>query len=289
MSIFTHLATRTTTVCRCWAVRRGDGVTLGFTDHDMSLSFGGIEFRADSGLTARAFEQSTGLSVDNSEAIGALSDSAIREEDIEAGRFDDASVTMWLVNWRDPSERMVRFAGRIGEIVRSGETFRAELRGLTEGLNKPQGFVYQRTCSAILGDRRCRVNLDQSSFRAQVNVDRVADSKTFTFDTFPDFKNGWFQNGVVTVLSGAAKGLSAHVKVDRVAGAGRRIVLWQGIQARVAPGDQISLLAGCDKQSDTCKAKFDNFLNFRGFPSIPGEDWLMAYPTDRIPNDGGKL
>ena len=112
MSLLEHLATGTTTVCRCWALVRRDGVTMGFTDHDRNLSFDGIDFRADSGMTARAFQQSTGLAVDNTEAMGALSDDAIRAEDIEAGRFDGASVTMWLVNWTDPEERAIRF--RIG-------------------------------------------------------------------------------------------------------------------------------------------------------------------------------
>lgn len=289
MSIFEHLATRTTTVCRCWAVRRRDGVTLGFTDHDRNLAFDGIEFRADTGMTARAFQQSTGLAVDNTEAVGALSDDSIRKADIDAGRFDDATVTMWIVSWTRPQERSVRFAGTIGEIVRAGDGFRAELRGLTEALNRPQGLVFQRTCSAVLGDRRCGVDLERPEFRTEVAIERIADGKTFTFDTFPEFEGGWFERGVLRVIEGDGAGLSGHVKVDRRAGSGRRIVLWQSIRADLRPGDRVLLVAGCDKLPQTCKAKFGNFINFRGFPSIPGEDWLMAYPSDRLPNDGGKL
>lgn len=60
-----HLASGATTVCRCWAVVRRDGTTLGFTDHDLPLSFDGIDFRADAGMTAQAIETSLGLSVDN--------------------------------------------------------------------------------------------------------------------------------------------------------------------------------------------------------------------------------
>lgn len=290
MSIFEHLATGTTTVCRCWAVHRRDGVTLGFTDHDEDIAFDGIKFRADTGMTARAFQQSTGLSVDNTEAVGALSDDSIRDVDIATGRFDGASVTMWLVNWTAPSERSVRFAGSIGEIVRSGESFTAELRGVSERLNKVQGFVFQRRCSAVLGDRRCRVNVDQPEYRADAQIELVTDGKTFTFGSFPSFKGGWFEGGVLKVIDGAGDGLSGHVKTDRkTSGPGRRIVLWQAIRADLKPGDRIRLLAGCDKRAETCRAKFDNMANFRGFPSIPGEDWLMAYPNDRIPNNGGKL
>lgn len=289
MSIYEHLASGATTVCRCWAVRRRDGATFGFTDHDGNLSFDGILFRADTGMTARAFQQSTGLSVDNSEAVGALSDDALRDADIEAGRFDDATVTMWLVNWRNPDERSVRFAGTIGEVTRAGESFRAELRGVTEALNKPQGLVYQRTCSAVLGDDRCRVDLNRAQYRTEVQIDGVDDGKTFTFSSFPEFEGGWFERGTLTVIDGPGAGLSAHVKLDRSTGAGRRIVLWEAIRVPLARGERIRLVTGCDKRPETCKAKFGNFLHFRGFPSIPGEDWLMAYPSDRVPNDGGQL
>ena len=45
--------------------------------------------------------------------------------------------------------------------------------------------------------------------------------------------------------------------------------------------------AGCDKQAPTCRLKFNNFLNFRGFPDIPGEDWLMATPVNAASTSGG--
>jgi hypothetical protein len=33
---------------------------------------------------------------------------------------------------------------------------------------------------------------------------------------------------------------------------------------------------------ETCRLKFDNLMNFRGFPDIPGDDWLVAHPDARI-------
>ena len=87
--LMNHLASGLTTVCRCWSILRTDGTEFGFTDHDCDLAFDGVTYRANTGLSALAVQQSTGLSVDNTEAIGALSDAAIRQEDIEAGRFDD--------------------------------------------------------------------------------------------------------------------------------------------------------------------------------------------------------
>lgn len=56
--------------------------------------------------------------------------------------------------------------------------------------------------------------------------------------------------------------------------------------ATVAAGDRFRVVAGCDKSADTCRAKFANFLNFRGFPHLPGDDWVTAYPKDGQINDG---
>ncbi len=54
-------------------------------------------------------------------------------------------------------------------------------------------------------------------------------------------------------------------------------------------GDLIRVEAGCDKRLETCRFKFNNILNFQGFPHIPGEDWLMSYPSEGQPHDGGSL
>lgn len=35
---------------------------------------------------------------------------------------------------------------------------------------------------------------------------------------------------------------------------------------------------GCDRQLGTCRGRFGNVLNFRGFPHIPGNDFVLRYP-----------
>jgi uncharacterized phage protein (TIGR02218 family) len=284
-----HLATGSTTVCRCWRVTRGDGVTYGFTDHDEAVVFGGVVFRPDAGMTARALEQRTGLSVDNSEVVGVLSDTAIAEADVVAGRFDGASVEAWLVNWAEPGERMLQFRGSLGEIERAGSAFRAELRGLAEVLNQPQAYVYQGPCSAVVGDGRCRVNLSVPGLAMEVGVLEVVNARTFRVLPAAAFAERWFERGRFRVLSGAATGLVGLVKADRVVGVERELELWEEVRAEVRPGDAVRVEAGCDKRAETCRTKFANFLNFRGFPHVPGEDWQMAYPKRAGRNDGGSL
>ena len=287
MSLAEHFTSGVTTVCRAWAVTRKDGVALGFTDHDRDLAFDGVTFRASTGLTARALEQSTGLAVDNSEAVGAISDEAIREEDVRSGLFDGADLRSWLVNWDNVSERSLVFKGTLGEIERQGKSFRAELRGLAEALNQPQGRVYQRPCSAVLGDAQCGVVTIGPGLSVDAEVIAVAGGSEVVLASQTGFADGWFARGRFTVLSGAAIGQIGVIKRDREVSGQRLIELWEMIG--VGAGDMVRLEPGCDKTVETCRVKFDNFLNFRGFPDIPGEDWLVSYPVRTGQNDGGSL
>ena len=282
-----HLKTGVTTTCRCWALTRRDGVVMGFTDHDRLLTFEGVAFRPDTGLSALAVQQTTGLSVDNTEALGALNDAAIREADIEAGRYDGAELRAWLVNWQDVAARRLIFRGTMGELRRAGGAFEAELRGLTDALNVPLGRVYQKACSAILGDRDCSFDLDTPGYVSEPPAETVEENRVFRFAEMGGFAEDWFRHGVIRVLSGAAAGLIGLIKRDRSEGAGRVIELWHPLGAAVTPGDALRIEAGCDKRMTTCQFKFDNLLNYQGFPDIPGDDWTITDPTKSPRLDGG--
>lgn len=281
-----HLKTGTTGVSRCWRVTRADGETYGFTDHDCDLAFEGTIFRANSGLSAAALSQTTGLSVDNTEAVGALSDASITEADIFAGRFDGAEVEAWLVQWAAPENRVLQFRGSLGEITRANGAFSAELRGLAERMNVPTGRVYQRSCQAVLGDAACAFDLATPGYVTDAEV-TTTDGRVFTFDGTDTFQPRWFERGRLRVLTGAAAGLAGAIKLDRLTDGTRAIELWDHLRASIEPGDTVRLTAGCDKRMKTCRLKFANLLNFQGFPDIPGEDWQIAHPTRLSARDGG--
>lgn len=288
MTLRDHLATGCTTVARCWAVTRKDGLTLGFTDHDRPLAFDGIAFRPDAGMTAGSVVQGTGLSVDNGEALGVLSSDAVTEADIEAGRYDNAEVRLWHVDWSSPSQRELRFRGTLGEIRRGDGAFHAELRGLSELLNRPTGRLYQKTCAAVLGDKACRFDTTATGFSTELPAG-TTEGGTFTLPGLTAFSHRWFERGRLTVLTGEAKGLTGTIRTDRRSGEQRIIELWQPIRAPIAPTDRIRIEPGCDKRAETCRTRFGNIANFQGFPFIPGEDWLLSVPVPSGRNDGGPL
>jgi len=284
-----HLDGGTTTLCRCWRVTRKDGVRHGFTDHDMDLGFDGTTFRANTGLTAEALAQTTGLSVDNSEAMGALSDAAITEADIVAGRYDGAAVEAWLVNWQAPEQRSLRFRGSLGEIESGGGAFRAELRGLAEALNRPRNRVYQALCDAAFGDAACGIDTSDPAYRVEAVVAAVIGPEAFDLSGLGPYPPGWFERGRCDVLDGAAAGLTARIKGDlRAVGGAARITLWEALRAPLSVGDRVRLIAGCDKRLSTCRDRFGNVANFRGFPHVPGDDWIIAVPKSGGRHDGGR-
>ena len=279
-----HLATGTTTLARCWRLTRRDGMVLGFTDHDLDLHFDGVRHMAGSGLGTLALSATTGMAVDNTEARGALGSDAITEDDLRAGRYDGAEVIAWTVNWADVDERRIDFRGSIGEVSWSGGAFRAEMRGLSEALNQPQGRVYQRGCTAVLGDRRCRVDLAGGGWQIETAIQGLDDGARLWLPAIRDRAAGWFEGGRLVMLDGAAAGLEGVVRADRVMPGGRLIELWSALRAPIGPGDRVRLSAGCDRRRETCRDRFANLVNFQGFPWLRDESWLLVSPASGAGN-----
>lgn len=281
-----HLASGVTTLCHCWKLVRRDGFVMGFTDHDGDLAFGGVTFEAAAGLTASAIETSAGLAVDNLDVLGALSSERLNDGDLAAGLYDDAEIEVWRVNWQDTDQRVLMRRGNLGQVTRGATGFAAELRGLAHRLNQPVGRIYQYGCDADLGDGRC--GLDPGALTANGVVISSADDRILTVDGLSGFAEGWFERGRLRFKSGANADASMEVKLHAPAPGGALIELWQPMARGVAAGDTFEVMAGCDKQFATCRAKFSNAVRFRGFPHMPGNDFVMSYPSAGGANDGGR-
>lgn len=279
-----HLDTGATTMAYCWQVVRRDGLVQGFTEHDEDVTFAGVTFLASAGFTASRVQQSLGLAADNLNVDGALSDATINEDDLAAGLYDNAEVTLYWVNWQDVSQRLVMDKGNIGEVTRRETAFSAEFRSMLHKLNQKSGRTYQRTCDAVLGDARCKVNL--AAFSGAGAVTSIASGRTLGVSGLGAFAAGFFTYGVLTFTTGANAGLRYEVK-SHAAGI---VTLWDRPAQPVTIADAFTIAAGCPKDAGTCRTKFGNLANFRGFPHIPGNDLLSEYPREDDENlDGGSF
>ena len=270
-----HLATGATTLCWCWRLTRLDGVKLGFTDHDYDVVFDGTAFEAAAGFTASDIKDAVGLSVDNLEVSGALSSAHLSEADLGAGRYDDARVEIFRVNWQNPDQRVLMRTGSLGEVRRTAHSFSAEVRGLAHYLQQPKGRLYQLTCDADVGDAHCGVNLALPSLRGTGAIVSAPSARRFTVSGLGSFAHDFFTRGLLAFTSGPALGQALEVKAHANVAGAVTIELWAEAEGP-ATGNTFTVTAGCDKRIATCKTRFSNTINFRGFPSMPGNDFLTA-------------
>lgn len=283
-----HLQSGATTLAWCWRLTRRDGTSLGFTDHDRDLAFDGTTFEAAAGFTASEIRDGVGLSVANLEVESALSSSRLEEADILAGLYDDARVEIWRVNWQAPAQRVLMRAGSLGDVRRNGIAFTAEVRGLSHYLQQPSGRLYQFGCDADVGDHRCKVDLGALTLRGTGGIGAAISPRSFSASNIDAFAADWFTRGLVTFTTGANAGRAYEVKRHTAAAGIVSIELWQEPSSALQSGDAFTITAGCDKSLATCAAKFANNANFRGFPHMPGNDFITSVArAGRLPSRTG--
>ena len=278
----------TSTFCHCWKILRRDGAIMGFTDHDQDLVFDRVTYQAASGLLSGPRDEHLGFGVGKAEVSGALTQLDVDEALLAKGLLDGASVETWLVDWSDVSVRLLLEIENIGEVRRGEHAFSADLRSLAHVMDQETGRRYGRDCSADLGDQRCGLGLSGSPFQSTAVVRAMADGVQMTF-AISGVSDGWFAGGRFRIVSGVAKDVRGTIRAHRQTGETCLITLWTPLAGSPAIGDRVELTAGCDKSFETCGTKFNNHVNFRGFPHIPGNDVLMATPSATSVMDGGSL
>ena len=282
-----HLDTGTTTLAHCWRVTRTDGVSLGFTDHDAMLTYEGTQFDPQTGAETSEIQSRTGLAVDNAEISGALLGDGIAEADLSSGLYDGARVETWLVNWADVSQRHLIANGRFGAIKWIDGAWQVEVRGLGDELSQVRGRRFGRRCDARLGDERCGVNLSLGNRRIVASVAAVAGTKiTLTGAQLSSLDDGDLAAGLIKPTDGSAGyDISDHYSDA----SGTHVRVWGGTRVNLAAGDAVQLTVGCDKRWSTCRNRFANGHNFRGFPHIPGNDFALATAKEDQLHDGSPL
>lgn len=284
-----HLEHDVTTVCHCWKLTRADGAVLGFTDHDRTLTVAGTAFEPQTGFSASEARDTLGLAADTADVEGALSSDRIAEADIAAGLYDRATIETLLVNWRAPGEFALVRTATVGKIVRTDGRFTAELESLARRLDEPRGRYVTRACDAELGDARCGIDLALPAFSATATVSGLEGQATYLVTGLDAYADRWFSAGTLTWTSGAGAGRTERIEAHRRELGGVRLVLRGDGPASGVAGDTATVRAGCDKSFGTCKAKFANPLNFRGFPHLPGNDAAYGYVVDGGVFDGGPV
>jgi len=144
------------------------------------------------------------------------------------------------------------------------------------------GRVFSRFCDADLGDTRCGLDIDVDAFRAAGAVAEALSGAAFRAAGFADYADGWFARGRLVWDEGGQSEIATHRRGDGDA-------IFELIDApafALTAGASFIVYAGCDKRFETCRAKFANSANFRGFPHMPGNDALQSGPAQGQRLDG---
>lgn len=279
-----HLNGSATTLCSCWIITRTDGLTLGFTDHDRALTISGTVCEPETGLTASAAEFSAGLSTDSWSADGILSSDAITDADLRAGLYDRAIIEQWLVNWRDARQAQRLTRAVMGEVTIADNRYTIELRSITALLERDKTRFFGGECDAEFGDHRCGINT--FNYTRAATLLTVGDNNRVRLETDSPVNASLFQNGHLKLTNGKFARL---LQVASLAGGSQLDVVLDRAVTSLVEGMQVSLIEGCDKQFSTCRARFSNTANFRGFPHIPGGENTLNYADEEGEYNGEPL
>lgn len=282
-----RLAAGGTQFAHAWVLKRTDGVTMGFTDHDQDILVEDIKCIAATGLDAKDFTTEIGLAPGGGEVMGALQAASLSEVDIVGGAYDGAEVRLYLCDCETPYDAVLLDTFTIGEIKRDEMSFVAELRGIAHKLSEELGRSYQQRCDADFGDARCGIDLKRTDLTGTGQIDAMIVPGRFRVSGLASFQNGAFNNGTVIFKKWPARRFG--VKLHAITGQTITLDLWLAPD-ELAIGDSFSITMGCDKSFEMCSQRFSNALNYRGFPHMPGNQIVLTMIQDGEPGyDGGSL
>lgn len=152
--------------------------------------------------------------------------------------------------------------------------FRCTAAGITDSVAP----TYPTTAGLSVTDGTCDF-LAVEAWTRSGTVAIVDDEVTFRTSDIDGYSSGWFSLGALRFETGSNAGLVFEIKRYEVAGlVYKRWILFQRPPYAIQAGDRFYVVPGCDKRAVTCRVKFDNLVNFRGEPFVPGSDYLLDYP-----------
>lgn len=254
----------------CWWLKRRDGVVMGFTEHDRDLIMDGVCYHASGGMMSTALMCKENLSIDHMDIEGILQHDMISEVDIVSGKYAYAELRIYQVDFAHlPYVKKLIKRGWMGEITLKDHRFIATLEGLTNRLHQEIGEHYSASCRAEFGDHHCKK--DRAAYCYQGSIEHVYDTHSF-YDSQTAYDDDYFSHGVLTWLSGKHQGTCSEIHSYRQGVFEIRYPLYYPMEK----GDRYEVVAGCDKRKQTCALRFQNVINFRGEPHIPGPKNMLT-------------
>lgn len=186
----THFGGDLTTLAVLLKMTRTDSVVVAAANHDQNIVFNTVTYLASAGGTETDVSTTAALNVDNVSQSGILNLDSITENDLHAGLYDNAVISLFAVNYSDLTQGAYALRnGKIGQVTTERDTFVAELRGMMEALQRTFGTLYLPMCPYNLGDLpfaapgRGRCTKDITTFTSTGTLDSVSADQVTLFDS----------------------------------------------------------------------------------------------------------
>lgn len=252
-----------------WRIFRRDGCTLGFTSHDRDVWLGGVLHRAAPGMVPSALRQGSALDDDSADVEGVLSHDSITARDLAEGRYDDAAITIGVLDW-ETGDHAPLYSGTMGAITTLDNAFTAQLRSAKALLQYDPIPLTSPLCRAQFCGEGCALGPQKfTAVAALASVDRVQERLVFG-----GIEPALYSYGELVWLDGPLAGTRARIVEGGPAG----LLLDRPLRAEPDAGNRARLRQGCDRTLQTCASRFGNAVNFRGEPYLPGNDFVTRYP-----------
>lgn len=252
-----------------------DGTTLALTDHDKNLSFdlgdGSATYLANTGIMPSDLSLSVGFDGSDIEITGPIGETVTRTA-VLGGRYDDAAARLFQVDWKTLSGSAKLMRGYVSRAEVNGGQFKLVIRGEGAKFQQEIGRLITAYCDADFGDARC----GYTPATLSATVATVTDERSFTVTFAGTYADDYWNRGTVSFTSGALQGCRP-VEIFDWSAAGA-VALWAPLPEAPKVGDTLTLTQGCAKTRAACLA-YDNVVNFRGFPDVPGSDQVLRYPN----------
>ena len=246
----------------CWHIKLTNGVQIGVTDHDNDIEVTGVKYLSKALVKYDVAQKSSNMLKGINEISGIIDHELIKEDDILKGKFDNALLSIYLVDYKNIKKSPYLLKqGYIGNIKCSNNQFYADIYPLTEKLNSNIIQSFSPYCRAKFCDKKCQ--LDKGIYTKIGKIDKVINKNSFLDEGRNEVK-GYYDFGTIKFLSGKNKDII--LEISNFHNQVIEVILPPLVELNL--GDKYEITAGCDKNFSTCINKFNNAINFRGEPHI---------------------
>ncbi|MEQ9116220.1 MAG: DUF2163 domain-containing protein [Rickettsiales bacterium] len=245
----------------CWFIKTKSH-EYHYTDFHENLIINDKEYFSGQLVKSSSFEKTNDLTHNNYEFSAIFDGEAISNELVLSGEFDQAYIEVFVIDV-DDSRGIKTYinCGYIDKITFENNVFSFNVSGISRKLDKEITQIYSPFCRANFGDNRCGV--DSKKHQVYASVERVLANNKILVSYAPSQK---FIGGKVKARNNDYIIISVN---------NQTLELDSSFAEGAEYNDEVILEPNCDKSFSMCCKSYNNAINFRGEPDIPGVDKIL--------------